>query len=656
MKALKSTYLVALILLLPMAYKAQKRWALIAGAKEAVIKKDWYVAQQYYHQLYKKDSSNKIKFGYAEACRLNYDTDVAIKIYGKLAASDKGNKYPLAYYWMGQLLKNKQKYKEAKVWFAKFLKLELKDENHAYYNTKAKLELEACDLAERLIASPLNLVSDHPAGPVNTKASEYAAFEKDSSLYFSSLRGFDPKGEDTTRVYNKIYKVEIRNGKWQKAKLLDTSFNNPRTNNANTCFSADYKQIITSRCKALNASEFSCELYISNFKDGKWQPSVKMEAPINQDGASTTQANFGRVDGKPALFFSSNRAGGEGGMDIWYAMQKSDGSFETPVNAGKKINTPDDELSPWYINESNQLYFSSTYHKGLGGFDIFKSSLSNNQFSEPENAGYPINSSYNDIYYSVSKTGNKIYLSSNRVGSMFEGKLNCCNDIYSFTPKSISTPTKVCDGPPIVKKDTVVALKEQMKLLVPLTLYFHNDEPNPRTKLTSTTKNYQETYEDYKELLGQYADKFAKGLNGEERKTAINDINTFFADSLTAGFNHLNRFIDMLQKVLQNGETVRITFKGYCSPLASSDYNINLAKRRVSSLRNYFNEVHDGWFVRYIDNNTPGEGKIIFDEMDVGELSESKASDDLKDKRNSVYSPSAASERKIQVIAVSFGN
>ena len=96
--------------------------------------------------------------------------------------------------------------------------------------------------------------------------------------------------------------------------------------------------------------------------------------------------------------------------------------------------------------------------------------------------------------------------------------------------------------------------------------------------------------------------------------------------------------------------------KGYCSPLASTDYNINLAKRRISSLRNYFTETKSGFFVRYINNTNVNEGKIIFEDVDIGELPASKVSDDLKDKRNSVYNPIAASERKIQIIAVSFGN
>ena len=106
---------------------------------------------------------------------------------------------------------------------------------------------------------------------------------------------------------------------------------------------------------------------------------------------------------------------------------------------------------------------------------------------------------------------------------------------------------------------------------------------------------------------------------------------------------------------MKKGETVKITMKGYCSPLASTEYNINLAKRRISSLRNYFAQHNQGFFLKYIDSVVDGQGKLIFENVEIGELPTSKVSDSFKDKKNSIYSPYAASERKIQVIAVSFG-
>jgi hypothetical protein len=111
-----------------------------------------------------------------------------------------------------------------------------------------------------------------------------------------------------------------------------------------------------------------------------------------------------------------------------------------------------------------------------------------------------------------------------------------------------------------------------------------------------------------------------------------------------------------MKPLLAAGDTVRITMKGYCSPLASTNYNRNLARRRISSLRNYFRKVDNGQLVQYIDQQEAGRGKIIFEDVDIGELKVSKASDNFRDRRNSIYSPFAAAERKIQIIAVSFGS
>jgi hypothetical protein len=628
---------------------AQSNSAIERNANDAMLGKDWFSATQHYHRLYLRDSSAiSLRYNYAEASRLNFDLDLALRLYSKVIAFDDDKKYPLSYYWVGQILKNKGQYKEAKKWFVKFSKLKKGKHkfNFDYYLNKSKLEAEACDLAQVWIKSPVGPKLEHLDTTINSKVSEYAAFESDSTLYFSSLKNSSKKDANEVN-FNKIYKSEMKNLKWQKAKSLDTNINSTYLHNANTCFSPDYKHMIVSRCRAKNASEYTCELYESKFENNKWQPTERMDEPVNGKGINTTQPSFGTIGGKTVLFFASNRAGGEGGLDIWYSMKNAEGVFETPVNCGKKINTPDDEITPWYVNERNTLFFSSTYHKGLGGFDIFKSEYINNEFGEPQNAGYPVNSSYNDIYYSVNKSRDRAYVSSNRVGSFFENKLNCCNDIYRFNIEPLSIPQK--------QVDTLDLLKGQMKILTPLTLYFHNDEPDPKTKSITTTKNYETSYNEYKALVPQYLTEYPKGLEGNEKQVNVNRVETFFADSVDVGMEDLKRFADLLEKVLLKGQTVKITMKGYCSPLASTDYNVNLAKRRISSLRNFFRETKNGWFLKYIDNQTAGEGKIVFEDVDIGELVASKVSDDFKDKRNSVYSPFAAQERKIQIIAVGFG-
>jgi hypothetical protein len=621
---------------------------LLKQGNEANAQKDYSSAAQIFNQIILIDSS-KIEYQllFADASRLNYDNDMALHWYEKIYKKDNGKQYNEVPFYIAMALKTNGRYKEAKKYFDKYYKKQRnsKDAAKKKMALKAKQETEACDYAQILVKNPVDVKVLHLDSMVNSKVSEYAPFEYDSVLYFSSLR--DQSQKDKNEIgYNKLYTSEKINNKRQKTKELDSLFNKSGIHNANTSFNADFTKIVVSRCGALNATQYRCEIYLSTLKDGHWTELQKLPSPINVNGSNTTQPCLSELNGKEALFFSSDRAAGEGQMDIWYAFMNADGTFETPVNAGKKINTHEDEITPWYVKENNTLYFSSTWHKGLGNFDIFKSVFKDNAFAEPENIGYPINSSYNDIYYSVSSKKNKAYISSNRLGSYFEDKPNCCNDIYSFPITPLTEPPK-----PV---DTTAQIINQMKVLVPLTLYFHNDEPEPKTKVIVTKKNYKKTYEDYTILKQKYFAEYTKGLEGDQKDYAINRVENFFEDSVDAGMQDLDKFALLLDQVLQRGEKVKITMKGYCSPLASTDYNVNLAKRRISSLRNYFMEYGNGKFVKYVDNTNEKEGRIEFFNEDIGELPVSKVSDDVKDVRNSVYSPYAAAERKIQIIAISY--
>lgn len=647
----KYLYIIILFLLVYNNSNGQSVKQLLKSGADANAKKDYSSAAQYYHRVMLIDSSKiEHQLLYADASRLNFDNSTALRWYEKIYKKDNGKTYTEVPFYIGLQLKNLGRYKEAKKYFDKYYKKNRssKDKQKKQLALKAKQEVDACDLAQILVKNPVDVKVQHLDSMVNSRVSEYAPFEWDSLLYFSSLR--DQSKKDANQIgYNKIYtshKSPANSNKWLKAKELDSIFNAGGIHNANTSFNEDFTKVFVSRCGAINASQYKCQIYTSNFQNGKWSELKPLPSPINLPCCNSTQPCFTSFNGKPTLFFASTRAGGEGEHDIWYAQVNEDGTFLEPINAGKKINTIEDDITPWYVKENNTLYFSSTWHKGLGNFDVFKAEFKNNEFVEPQNLGYPINSSYNDIYYSINAAKDKAYISSNRLGSYFEDKPNCCNDIYSFPITPLSEPPK-----PI---DTSEVLINQMKVLVPLTLYFHNDEPEPKTRLIETKKNYKKTYEDYVTLKPKYFTEYIKGIDGEPKDLALNRVENFFEDSVEAGMQDLEKFAVLLKQVLERGEKVKITMKGYCSPLASTDYNINLAKRRISSLRNYFNEYENGIFVKYINNTNESEGRIEYFDEDIGELPVSKVSDDVKDVKNSVYSPYAAAERKIQIIAISY--
>ncbi len=638
-----------LLLLSFSSLHAQKLKTLLEDGDKAFADNDFFGAAIYYNQAILQDSGNiEIQYKYAEASRLNYDYEIAKHWYSKVYKTDaQGKLFPECAFWLATIQKHLGQYKEAKKLFDKYAKKNKKKKND-YFVKKAIQEVAACDYAVILTASPdksINII--HLDSSVNSKVSEYAPILIDSTLYFSSLRNANDRDKKNNINYNKIYTaITKNNAKWQSAKELDSLFNRDKIHNANTAFNADFTKVYITRCEQKNSQEFICEMYFSEFKNGHWNALQKLPEEINMAGYTNTQPAVGFLGDEEVLFFASNRPGGEGKMDIWYSKINKDGSYEKPVNVGKKVNSIDDEITPFYCKPCQELFFSSDWHEGLGGFDIFKSDYKNKEFNKPKNLGVPINSSYNDIYFSIGSKKTEAFLSSNRIGSYFEEKETCCNDIYMFKIPGINEP------PP--KVDSTTIFVTQMKLLVPLTLYFHNDEPDKKTLATTTTKNYKKAYEDYTAMREQYKKEYSKGAKGADIERATDDIDIFFDDSVDAGMHDLERFASLLLKVLKDGEKVTITMKGYCSPLASTDYNINLAKRRISSLRNYFTDYQNSVFVPYVNNTKENEGSIAFINEEIGELkARSNVSDDYYDTKNSVYSPAAAMERKIQIIAIS---
>lgn len=639
----------SLFLLFTSPIFSQKTKTLLADGDKAFADKDYFSAAGYYNKAILQDSSDiVVQYKYADASRLNYDYDIAEHWYTKVFKKDaQGKLYPECSFWLATLKKSKGNYKDAKKMFDKYAKKNKKKKDN-YFVKKAIQEVAACDFAQLLMASPDKTVSIfHLDSSVNSKVSEYAPIQVDSLLYFSSLRDGKDRDKNNNVNYNKIY-TAIQNDsvKWQKAVELDTLFNRNGIHNANTSFNADYTKVYITRCVPKNAMEFNCDIYSSEYKNGQWGTLQKLPAEINSKGATNTQPAIGYLGEEEVLFFASDRSGGQGKMDIWYSKVNKDGSYGKAINAGKKVNSIDDEITPYYCKPCQELFYSSTWHKGLGGFDIFKSEYKNDEFSEPKNLGLPFNSNLNDIYFSINSKRTEAFISSNRIGSFFEEKESCCNDIYMIKLPKIDEPPK--------KVDSTQVFVTQMKLLVPLTLYFHNDEPDKKTLAITTPKNYKKTYEDYSAMRDLYKKEYSKGAKDADLERAIGDIDNLFDDSVDAGMQDLEKFAQLLKKVLADNEKVTITMKGFCSPLASTDYNVNLAKRRISSLRNYFREYENGIFVKYIDNKNPNEGSITFFDEDIGELkARPNVSDDYYDTKNSIYNPVAALERKIQIIAIS---
>lgn len=204
-------------------------------------------------------------------------------------------------------------------------------------------------------------------------------------------------------------------GGWFIARPLGSPPNSPDQEGAQM-ISADNHYLFFMRCGNRSPNGWAlggCDLYFSYTNQDGWAQPVPFGATIN------TPAFEGMPSLSPdnkVLYFISDREGGYGGKDIWKS-EFQNGLWQIPENLGAEINTPGDETAPWIASDNKTLYFTSDGHPGLGGNDIFYSKKDGQgRWKRPENLGYPINSSYDDVSLTLSKDGKKAYYASNRPG------------------------------------------------------------------------------------------------------------------------------------------------------------------------------------------------------------------------------------------------
>ena len=187
-------------------------------------------------------------------------------------------------------------------------------------------------------------------------------------------------------------------------------------------------------CEYQTDAALRCDIYFREMNpDSTMSDAIMLGPEINDSLHTSTQPNVATdlLTGEETLYFSSDREGGKGNLDIWYAKINSDGTVGKPSNAGS-INTAQNDITPFYHNNSDILYFSSTGYMTLGGYDIFSAQMTPIGFATAENFGMPANSSYDDVYFTLNDVENEAYFSSNRLGSQYidTQKEGCCFDIY----------------------------------------------------------------------------------------------------------------------------------------------------------------------------------------------------------------------------------
>jgi len=296
--------------------------------------------------------------------------------------------------------------------------------------------MDQCKFGIKAMQHPTNMLPINLGGNVNSEWDEYHPTLTGNSkeMLFTVRRPSDAftickhckKEED-------IYSSLQQNGIWQSRTKLEKPINTGNNEGAQS-ISHDGNYLFFTIC----SNDFGyggCDIYWSKREGNGWSEPKNCGPKVNTKYWESQPAISS--DGK-TIYFTSNRPGGFGGMDIWKTEMISEGVFSEPVNLGDVINTPYDELSPFIHFDQKTLYFSSDGHLGMGGKDLFYAKLQpDSAWGVPVNLGYPINSYQDESGIFINAQGNAAYFASDRAGGF--GGL----DIYCFELEESLRPEPV---------------------------------------------------------------------------------------------------------------------------------------------------------------------------------------------------------------------
>jgi outer membrane protein OmpA-like peptidoglycan-associated protein len=458
-------------------------------------------------------------------------------------------------------------------------------------------QIEMCNNAKIMVASPVTIKIDNLGPNVNSPYADYSAVVSadESSLFFTSRRpsttggGIDPADG---KYYEDIYFCSKKDSVWTPAVNMGTPINT-LTNDATIGVSVDGQKLLIYRDDNGDGN-----IYTSQLQGGTWLVPAKMSENINTqlwEPSASISADGTR------LFFASNREGGFGGRDIYMSKQLPNGLWSKAVNLGPTINTQYDEDGPFIHPDGVTLFFSSTGHKSMGGFDIFFCQVNTEtdkvSASAPVNIGYPVNSTDDDIFYTPTADNKRAYYSSFKSGGYGE------KDIYMITfPEQKETPLTVykgriksLGGTTVTNVEITVIDNETGQLVG---TYFPNSKTGNYLFILPPGGNYNISYQAEGYLLQSENMVVPKD-------STYNLINTFielkpitvgqrvtlkniFFDYNKATLRPISRIeLDKFYKMLNEKNQLVVEISGHTDSKGNDEFNMKLSQARAQSVVDY---------------------------------------------------------------------
>ncbi|MCY1509935.1 Photosystem I chlorophyll a apoprotein A2 [compost metagenome] len=386
----------------------------------------------------------------------NYAYIDAIKIYENIAS--KGYKSVELFEKLGNAYYFNSEFAEANRWYTELFALGIESEPEYYYRFSQTLKsIGDYEKSAQMMKKFVEKNSADERGRIYEEDKDYLAeIKRNSGRYTIENAGINSEGQDygtaffdgklvfaSSRQTSGLSKtIDKRTGLpftnlFASTVKSDGTFETPekfsgtidsKFHEATPAFAKDGKTMYFTRNnynegKKRKSSEkkILLKLYKAVLEKGKWTNVT--ELPFNSNEYSTAHPALSPDD--KTLYFVSDRPGTLGQSDIYKVSINSDGTFGNPENLGRTINTEGKETYP-FVSDENELYFSSDGYPGLGGLDIFKSRIENNDFSKPLNVGEPVNGRQDDFAFMIDTKSQAGFFSSNREGGMGY------DDIYRF--------------------------------------------------------------------------------------------------------------------------------------------------------------------------------------------------------------------------------
>lgn len=470
---MQKIFLTAAIVFAAMVARAQFTYDYLKAADHYYKKADYNSAAEYYEKylasrktiirpaaynpytaqtLSKKpvtvvSSEQQAIYYLAESYRLLNNYKKAAPYYEEALEFDKAQ-FPLAAFHYATALRALEKYEAAEKAFSYFLSIhETQDE----WRSAAEREVKNLRfIVEQLNKKDLHLYAvQKGASGINTTGASYApVWLNDNTLVFTSTR--PDSGSSKNYVYlNRVYQAAANGG--SASSISRVRIPQPKEEHQGVISVApDGNTLFLTRWKIVDGKKISA-IYSSRKIGEAWSEPVALDEQVNAPGFNAQQP-YVMPDGR-YLLYASDRKGGYGGFDLWYAELDAQGKPMNSRNLGSTVNSTYNEQAPFFHAASGVLVFSSDGGVGMGGYDFFYSKGGFDSWETPVNFGYPVNSVKDDIYFTSHGTAKNIlqdaWLASDR-------SADCCLELFSLNktvpvepPPPVVVPEVVKEVPPV---------------------------------------------------------------------------------------------------------------------------------------------------------------------------------------------------------------